>query len=156
MVAHLTGPGKGDKYFNDQRAGCGTENSAGQVAHYWLKLGGVGGIEVFLPACTSDMSVLDVLVHKMGARTAKIRPDKLSENDAVTGVYPEFFWTPYDDESHQDKATREKEEKEEAKLEEAEEVMCCGQCLTLNQERSGRRRSRRRCAAYFQLNGPWS
>ena len=23
MVAHLTGPGKGDKYFNDQRAGAG-------------------------------------------------------------------------------------------------------------------------------------
>ena len=38
-------------------------------------------------------------------------------------VYPDVFWTPYDDESPQDKATREEEEKEEAELEEAEEAM---------------------------------
>jgi hypothetical protein len=31
-----------------------------------------------------------------------------------------------------------------------------GQCLTLNQQGSGRRRPRRRCAAYFQLTAPWS
>jgi len=37
-------------------------------------------------------------------------------------VYPDLFWTPYDDESPQDKATREEEEKEEAELEEAEEA----------------------------------
>jgi len=47
----------------------------------------------------------------------------LSENDAVMSVYPDIFWTPYDDESPQDKATREEEEKEEAELEEAEEAM---------------------------------
>jgi len=35
---------------------------------------------------------------------------------------PNFF-DPYDDESPQDKATREEEEKEEAELEEAEEAM---------------------------------
>jgi hypothetical protein len=71
------------------------------------------------------MSVLDVLVHKMGARAAKIRLDKLkgSENDAVMSVYPDILWTPYDDKSPQDKATREEEEKEEAELEEAEEAM---------------------------------
>jgi len=86
--------------------------------------GGVD-VEVFLPACTSDMSVLDVLVHKMGARAAKIRLDKLkeSENDAGMSVYPDIFGTPYDDESPEDKATREEEEKEEAELKEAEEVM---------------------------------
>ena len=38
-------------------------------------------------------------------------------------VYPDVFWTPYDDESPQDKATREEEEKEEAELEVAEEAM---------------------------------
>jgi len=31
-----------------------------------------------------------------------------------------------------------------------------GQCLSLNQQGSGRRRPRRRCAAYFQLTAPWS
>ena len=36
---------------------------------------GGGGVEVFFPAFTSDMSVLDVLVHKVGARAAKIRLD---------------------------------------------------------------------------------
>ena len=68
-------------------------------------------------------AVLDVLVHKMGAPDAKIRLDKLkeSENDAVMSVYPDIFWTPYHDESPQDKATREEEEKEEAELDEAEE-----------------------------------
>ena len=83
------------------------------------------GIEVFRPACTSEMSVLDVWVHKMGARAAKIRLDKLkeSENDAVMSVYPDTFWTPDDEESPRDKATREEEEKEEAELEEAEEAM---------------------------------
>jgi len=71
------------------------------------------------------MSVLDVLVHKMGARAAKIRLDKLkeSENDAVVSVYSDYFFDPFDDESPQDKATREEEEKEEAELEEAEEAM---------------------------------
>ena len=39
------------------------------------------------------------------------------KNDAVMSVYPNIFWTPYDDESPQDKATREEEEKEKAKLE---------------------------------------
>ena len=34
-----------------------------------------------------------------------------------------FFLDPYDDESPQDKATREEEEKEEAEFEEAEEAM---------------------------------
>ena len=29
-------------------------------------------------------------------------------------VYPDIFWTTYDDKSPQDKATREEEEKEEA------------------------------------------
>jgi len=38
-------------------------------------------------------------------------------------VYPDVFWTPYDDESPQDKATREEGEKEEAELEETEEAM---------------------------------
>jgi len=49
------------------------------------------GTEVFRPVCTSDMSVSDVLVHKMGARAAKITLDKLkeSENDAVMSMYPE-------------------------------------------------------------------
>ena len=81
--------------------------------------------KVFRPAYTTDMSVLDVLVHKMGARAAKIRLDKLkgSENDAVMSVYPDIFWTPYHDESPQDKATREEEEKEEAELDQAKEVM---------------------------------
>jgi len=61
----------------------------------------------------------------MGARAAKIRLDKLkeSENDAVMSVYFDIFFDPYDDESPQDKATCEEEEKEEAELEEAEEVM---------------------------------
>jgi len=79
----------------------------------------------FRPAYTTDMSVLDVLVHKMGARAAKIRLDKLkgSENDAVMSVYPDIFWTPYHDESPQDKATREEEEKEETELEDDEEIM---------------------------------
>ena len=36
---------------------------------------------------------------------------------------PIFSFDPYDDESPQDKATREEEEKEEAELEEAEEAM---------------------------------
>jgi len=73
----------------------------------------------------APMSVLDVLVHKMGARAAKIRLDKLkeSENDAVVSVYSDYFFDPFDDESPQDKATREEEEKEEAELEEAEEAM---------------------------------
>ena len=64
------------------------------------------------------MSALDVLVHKMGARAAKIRLDKLkeSENDVVMSVYSDILLDPYDDESPQDKATREKEEKEEAEL----------------------------------------
>ena len=50
---------------------------------------------------------------------------KECENDAVMSVYPDTFWTPYDDESPQDKATRVEEEKEEAELEEAaaEEAM---------------------------------
>jgi len=103
---------------------CGKENSAGQGACCWLKLGG-GGVEVFRPACTFDMSVLDVLVHKMRARGAKIRLDKLkeSENDAVMSVYSDIFFDSYDDESPQDKATRKEEEKKEAELEEAEEAM---------------------------------
>jgi len=69
------------------------------------------------------MSVLDVLVHTMGARAAEIRLDRLkeSENDAVMSVYPDIFWTAYDDELPQDKATREEEEEAEAELEEAEE-----------------------------------
>ena len=52
---------------------------------------------MFRPACTSDMSVLDVLVHKMGARAAKIRLDKLkeSENDAVMNVCSDIFLDPY-------------------------------------------------------------
>jgi len=71
------------------------------------------------------MSVLDVLVYKMGACAAKIRLDKLkeSENDAVMNVYSDIFFDPYDNKSPQNKATREEEEKEEAELEEAEEVM---------------------------------
>jgi len=42
------------------------------------------------------MSALDVLVHKMGARAAKIRLDKLkeSENDVVMSVYSDFCWIP--------------------------------------------------------------
>jgi len=61
----------------------------------------------------------------MGARAAKIRLDKLkeSENDAVMSVYPDVFWPPYDDKSPQHKATGVEEEKEEAELEEAEEVV---------------------------------
>ena len=103
---------------------CGKEDSAGQKARCWLKLGG-GKVEVFHPACTCDMSVLDVLVHKLGARAAKIRLDKLkeSENDAVMSVYSDFFFDPYDNESPQDKATREDKKKEEAELEETEEAM---------------------------------
>jgi len=42
---------------------------------------GGGGLEVFRPACTSDMSVFDVLVHKMGASAAKIRLDQLNESE---------------------------------------------------------------------------
>ena len=38
-------------------------------------------------------------------------------------VYPDIFWTPNDDKSPQDKATREEEGKKEAELEEAEEAM---------------------------------
>jgi len=61
----------------------------------------------------------------MGARTARISLDKLkeSENDAVMSVYSDMFLDPYDDKSPQDKATREEEEKEEAKFEQAEETM---------------------------------
>jgi len=61
----------------------------------------------------------------MGARAAKSRLDKLkeSENDTVMSVYSNNFLDPYDDESPQDKATREEEEKEEAELEEAEGAM---------------------------------
>ena len=42
------------------------------------------------------MSVLDVLVHKIGARAAKIRLDNLkgSENDAVMSVYADVFLVP--------------------------------------------------------------
>lgn len=73
------------------------------------------------------MSILDVLVQKMGAHAAKIRLDKLkdSENDAVVSVYSDYFFDTFDDESPQDTATREEEEKEEAESEEAEEP--CGQ-----------------------------
>jgi len=53
---------------------------------------------VFRPACTSVMSVFDVLVlvHKIGAHAAKIRVDKLkeSENDSVMSVsrYSDIFF----------------------------------------------------------------
>jgi len=61
---------------------------------------------VFRQACTSagNMSVLDVLVHKMGARSAKIRLDKLkqSEDDAVMNAYSDVFFDPYNEESPQD------------------------------------------------------
>jgi len=70
--------------------------------------------------------LIDVLIHKMGVRAAKIRLDKLkeSENDAVMSVYADVFFDPYDDESTQDKATHEEEEeKGEAELDEAEEAM---------------------------------
>ena len=40
-----------------------------------------------------------------------------------TTLYSDYFFDPFDDESPQDKATREEEEKEEAELEEAEEAM---------------------------------
>ena len=84
-----------------------------------------GNIEVFRPACSSDMSVLEVLVHEMGARASKIRLDKLKESeiDAVMSVYPDVFWTTYDDKSFQDQATLEEEEKEETESEEPEETM---------------------------------
>jgi len=53
---------------------------------------------VFRQACTSagNMSVLDVLVHKTGARSAKIRLDKLkqSEDDAVMNAYSDVFLIP--------------------------------------------------------------
>jgi len=54
-------------------------------------------------------AVLDVLVHMMGARPPKIRLDKLkeSENHAVMSVYPDVFWTSYDDESPQRKKREE-------------------------------------------------
>ena len=52
--------------------------------------------KVFRPACTTDMSVLHVLVHKIGAHAAKIRVDKLkeSENDSVMSVsrYSDIFF----------------------------------------------------------------
>ena len=38
-------------------------------------------------------------------------------------VYPDIFWTPYENKSPQDKVTREEEKNEEAELEEAEEAM---------------------------------
>ena len=104
---------------------CGKENSAGQGARCCLKL----------PACISDMSVLDVLVHTVGARAAKIRLDKPkeSENDAVVNVYSDYFFDPFDDETHKDKATREEEDKEEAELEEAEEMMMIAFIITLGE-----------------------
>jgi len=51
---------------------------------------------MFRPACTCDMSVLDVLVHTMGVRAAIIRFDKLkeSENHAVMSVYSDYFLIP--------------------------------------------------------------
>jgi len=67
---------------------------------------------------------LDVLVHTVGVRAAKVRLAKLkeSENDAVERAYSDNFLDPFDyDESPQDKTTREEEEKEEAELDEAEE-----------------------------------
>jgi len=51
------------------------------------------------------VSVLDVLVHTVGARAAKVRLTKLkeSENYAVVRVYSDYFLDPFDDESPQDK-----------------------------------------------------
>jgi len=71
------------------------------------------------------MSVLEVLVHEMGARASKIRLDKLKESeiDAVMSVYPDVFWTTYEEKSFQDQATLEEEEKEETESEEPEETM---------------------------------
>jgi len=78
---------------------------------------------VFFTECNSDMSLLDVLIHKVGARAAKIRlaKQKESENDAVVRVYSDYFPDPFDVESPQDKTNHEEEEKEEAELVEAEE-----------------------------------
>jgi len=60
------------------------------------------------------MSVLDVVICKVGARAAKIRLAKLkeSENDAAVSlsVYSDSFLDPFDDESPQDKTTRVEEE----------------------------------------------
>ena len=67
---------------------------------------------MFSPACTCDMSVLDVVICKVGARAAKIRLAKLkeSQNDAAVSVYSDSFLDPFDDESPQDKTTRVEEE----------------------------------------------
>ena len=56
----------------------------------------------------------------MGARATKFRLTKLkeSENDAVVRVYSDYFLDPFDDESPQDKTTREEEKREEAELDE--------------------------------------
>jgi len=64
---------------------------------------------------------MDVLIHKVGVRVAKIRLAKLKEpeNDAVVRVYSGYFLCPFDDESPQDKTTHEEEEKEEVKLDES-------------------------------------
>jgi len=56
------------------------DKSAGQGARCCLKLGGGGGSDVFSPACTCDISLLDVLVHNVGARAVKIRPANLKES----------------------------------------------------------------------------
>ena len=71
------------------------------------------------------MSVLDILIHKVGACAAKIRLDspKEFENDAVVSVYSDYLLDLFDDESPQDKTTCEEDEKEEAELEEAEEAI---------------------------------
>ena len=48
---------------------------------------------------------------------------KESENDAVASVYFDWFLDPFDDESRQNKTTREEEKKEEAEVYEAEEAI---------------------------------
>ena len=63
------------------------------------------------------MSVLDVLVHTVGARVDKIRLAKMKEcaNDTVATL---CALDPFEDESrsHEDQSTREEEEKEEEEL----------------------------------------
>jgi len=72
---------------------------------------------VIMPACTCDMSVLDVFVHTVGARAAKIRLAKMKEcaNDTAATL---CAFDPFEDESrsHEDQSTREVEEKEEDEL----------------------------------------
>ena len=61
-------------------------------------------------ACLAVSEIMRVPESRLRLRQAQHARRKgfvPSENDAVMSVYPDIFWTPYDDKSPQDKATRE-------------------------------------------------